>query len=131
MALECDGSTAAPKIACPLRCRRQGGAATGNAPASGHDQVDWAGLPVNLDLVFSRNQRDKVYVQHLLRQRGTQLWRWLNDSPQLCALGNECPLVNDGADATPENRAENREPDTVRAYLHSLGADERYYRDVS
>ena len=31
------------------------------------EQVDWAGLPVNLDMVFSQRQRDKVYAQHLLR----------------------------------------------------------------
>jgi hypothetical protein len=45
--------------------------------ASGSDQVDWAGLPINLDLAFSRNQRDKVYAQHLMRRRGAQLRRWL------------------------------------------------------
>jgi hypothetical protein len=39
------------------------------------DQVDWAGLPVNLDLAFSREQRDKVYVQHVMRKQGSQLWR--------------------------------------------------------
>ena len=40
------------------------------------DQVDWAGLPVNLDFAFSRDQRDKVYTQHLLRRRGTQFGPW-------------------------------------------------------
>lgn len=29
------------------------------------EQVEWAGLPVNLDLAFSQKQRDKVYAQHL------------------------------------------------------------------
>ncbi|AFJ34886.1 hypothetical protein W7S_09555 [Mycobacterium sp. MOTT36Y] len=31
--------------------------------------MDWAGLPVNLDVAFSRDQRDKVYAQHLMRRR--------------------------------------------------------------
>ncbi|AFC48401.1 hypothetical protein OCO_20380 [Mycobacterium intracellulare MOTT-02] len=31
--------------------------------------MDWAGLPVNLDFAFSRDQRDKVYAQHLMRRR--------------------------------------------------------------
>lgn len=45
------------------------------------EKVEWAGLPVDLDMAFSRNQRDKVYVQHLLRKRGAQMWRWLaNDA---------------------------------------------------
>jgi sulfite reductase alpha subunit-like flavoprotein len=33
------------------------------------ERVDWAGLPVNLDMVFSQRQRDKVYAQHLMRTR--------------------------------------------------------------
>ena len=37
------------------------------------EQVAWAGLPINLDWAFSQAQRDKVYVQHLTRQR----WRAL------------------------------------------------------
>jgi sulfite reductase alpha subunit-like flavoprotein len=35
-------------------------------------------------MVFSREQRDKVYVQHLMRKRETQLWRWLHDGAPLC-----------------------------------------------
>ncbi len=48
--------------------------------ASAPDQIDWAGLPVNLDLVFSPKQRDKVYMQHLMRKRGSQLRRRLQQS---------------------------------------------------
>ncbi|WP_197498129.1 MULTISPECIES: hypothetical protein [unclassified Mycobacterium] len=58
------------KNGCPLQCRLR----YGDEPAS--DQVDWAGLPINLDFAFSRDQRDKVYAQHLLRRRGTQFGPW-------------------------------------------------------
>jgi hypothetical protein len=75
---ESDGSNGtAENAACPLHCRfRQG-----TAPA---DQVDWAGLPVNLDLAFSQNQRDNVYAQHLRLRRGILLRRWSRDVAQLC-----------------------------------------------
>ena len=36
------------------------------------EQVEWAGLPVNLDMVFSQRQRDKVYAQHLRRARAAE-----------------------------------------------------------
>jgi hypothetical protein len=76
------------ETACPLRCRVRHGAA-GSNPLSDQppppEQVDWAGLLVNLDMVFSQEKRDKVYAQHLRWQRGTQLWRWLQDRGQLCA----------------------------------------------
>ncbi|ORA83263.1 hypothetical protein [Mycobacterium malmoense] len=76
----------AVNAACPLRCgRRRGAAGDTRDQASARDQVDWAGLPVNLDLVFSRQQRDKVYVQHLMRKRGTPLRSWLQDGAPLCA----------------------------------------------
>jgi len=48
------------------------------------DQVDWAGLPINLDLAFSREQRDKVYVQHLMRKRESQLSRRFPDAAPQC-----------------------------------------------
>ncbi len=42
------------------------------------EQVAWAGLPINLDWAFSRAQRDKVYAQHLMRNR----WRSLRSGAQ-------------------------------------------------
>ena len=89
MARECDGPDRdAMNTVCPLQCRLRHGAGGDNSPgdqASAGDQVDWAGFPINLDLAFSSAQRDKVYTQHLMRKRGAQLWRWLQDGAQLCA----------------------------------------------
>lgn len=42
---------------------------------SAFDRVDWAGLPVKLDLAFSQQKCDTVYAQHIKRKRGFQLWR--------------------------------------------------------
>lgn len=67
----------AGKPACPLRCGLRHGAVS-------RDQVDWAGLPTNLDMAFSQAQCDKVYAQHLLRKRHAQLRRWLPGSEQVC-----------------------------------------------
>ena len=76
------------KTVCPLWCRLRHGAASNNltsGQASAADQVDWAGLPVDLDLAFSAVQRDNVYLQHLRRKRGAQLWPWSQDGAQPCA----------------------------------------------
>ena len=83
MAREWDGPDGdVVNTVCPLH-----GAASDNPltdQASARDLVDWAGLPVDLDLVFSREQRDRVYVQHLMRKRGTELWRLLHDGAHPC-----------------------------------------------
>ncbi len=89
MARECDGPDRdAVNTGCPVHGRPQHGAATDDTrsdQAPERERVDWAGLPVNLDLVFSQEKCDKVYVQHLLRKRETQLWRWLHDGAPPCA----------------------------------------------
>jgi hypothetical protein len=75
------------KTVCPLQCRLRHGAASHNPDdqASACDHVDWAGIPINLDLAFSQAQRDKVYAQHLMRKRCAQLRRFLHDGAQRCA----------------------------------------------
>ena len=65
---------------CPLHCGSRNGDRTGSATA---DHVDSAGLPVNLDLAFSQNQRDKVYAQYL-RRRKTLIRRGSRDVTRLC-----------------------------------------------
>jgi len=66
------------RTACSLRCwRRHGDEASG-------EHVDWAGLPINLDWAFSREQRDKVYAQHLMRKQRAQQWGWPQVASHLC-----------------------------------------------
>ncbi|MCV7027653.1 hypothetical protein [Mycobacterium sherrisii] len=69
---------------CP-QCRLPRGATDERRPADTEsDKVDWAGLPVNLDFTFSQAVRDKVYAQHLMRKRGSQLFRTTTNGGQVC-----------------------------------------------
>jgi sulfite reductase (NADPH) flavoprotein alpha-component len=61
-------------------------------------------------LAFSRKQRDKVYVQHLMRKREAQLWRWLPGGEQACVC-----------DVAAENG--NLDPDAGQAHVRSVSAD--------
>jgi sulfite reductase (NADPH) flavoprotein alpha-component len=90
------------------------------------------GLLTELDLAFSRDQREKVYVQHLMRKRGAQLWSWLQDGAQLYVCGSADPMAKDVDHALCEIAAEhgNLDPDAATAYVQSLSADKRYHRDV-
>jgi hypothetical protein len=114
VARECDRPVwDAMHIVCPLQCRLRHGAANDDRPGDqAAGQVEWAGLPINLDLAFSRAQRDKVYVQHLMRKREAQLWRWLPDGTQVCA----CDIAAEHGHLGPE---------AGQAYVQSLSADTR------
>lgn len=70
---------------CPVH-----GTSFGEQPV---DRVDWAGLPVNLDFAFSREQRDKVYAQHLMFKRRSQFSRRPQDAfPQCLCTGGTAPV---------------------------------------
>lgn len=96
------------------------------------EQMRADGVLTELDLAFSRDQRDKIYVQHLMRQRGDQLWRWLQDGAQLYVCGNADPMAKDVDRALCEIAAQhgNLDPEAAREYVRALSADKRYHRDV-
>ena len=101
MAREFAGPDRLMRTDCPLRCwRRYGDRARDGGSAPGH--VAWAGLPVNLDMAFSREQCDKVYVQHVMRKQGSQLWRWLHDGGQPCVCEVAAADGTLGADAAKD-----------------------------
>ncbi len=80
------------------------------------------GFLTELDLAFSRDQRDKVYVQHLMRKRGAQLWQWMQDGAQLYVCGTADPMAKDVDRALREIVAEHGklEPDAATDYVQSL-----------
>lgn len=59
------------------------------------EQMRDDGFLTELDLAFSRDQQQKVYVQHLMRNRGAQLWSWLQDGAQLYVCGTADPMAKD------------------------------------
>jgi hypothetical protein len=68
------------------------------------EQVAWAGLPINLDWAFSQAQRDKVYAQHLMRNR----WRSLRNGAQAHERGVAAeyqPLDADAGQAHVQSRS--------------------------
>lgn len=96
------------------------------------EQMRDDGFLTELDLAFSRDQQQKVYVQHLMRDRGAQLWSWLQDGAQLYVCGTADPMAKDVDRALCDIAAEfgSLDPDAATAYVQSLSADKRYHRDV-
>jgi sulfite reductase (NADPH) flavoprotein alpha-component len=84
-----------------------------------------------LDLAFSRDQAEKIYVQHRLRQRGRDLFAWLQNGAHLyvCgAIGMGKDVHAALLDVIAEHGGLNA--DDAHDYLSTLQREGRYARDV-
>ena len=54
-----------------------------------------SGVLNRLDVAFSRDQADKVYVQDRMREQGAQLWSWLEDGAHFYVCGDANRMAKD------------------------------------
>jgi len=90
------------------------------------------GTLTRLDLAFSRDQADKVYVQHKLRAQGRELYAWLESGAHLYVCGDASRMARDVEAALLEVIATHggHDSDAARNYLNALQQQGRYARDV-
>ena len=90
------------------------------------------GLLNRLDLAFSRDQRDRVYVQHKLSDYGADVWRWLEDGAHFYVCGDAARMAKDVDDTlTAIIRGHGgMSAEAARDYKRDLVATKRYVRDV-
>src|SRR5690606_30279835 len=53
------------------------------------------GLLNELSLAFSRDQPEKIYVQDRMRERGQELWNWLEEGAYFCVCGDASRMAKD------------------------------------
>lgn len=90
------------------------------------------GFLSRLDLAFSRDQADRVYVQHKMLDRGAEVWRWLDDGAHFYVCGDAARMAKD-VDATLTTILRTHggmTEDAARDYKRELVAQKRYVRDV-
>ncbi|GAB7184494.1 predicted molibdopterin-dependent oxidoreductase YjgC [Kitasatospora sp. Ki12] len=85
-----------------------------------------------VDLAFSRDQRNKVYVQDRMREHGAQLWSWLQDGAHFYVCGDASRMAKDVDRALRDIAVAHGglDEDGAAAYVKQLAADRRYARDV-
>ncbi|WP_127793916.1 bifunctional nitrate reductase/sulfite reductase flavoprotein subunit alpha [Agromyces sp. LHK192] len=90
------------------------------------------GFLTRLDLAFSRDQRQKVYVQDRMREHGAELWRWLADGAHFYVCGDATRMAKDVDDTLLHIlRAHGKmSEDSALAYRKTMVAEKRYVRDV-
>jgi sulfite reductase alpha subunit-like flavoprotein len=90
------------------------------------------GVLARLDTAFSRDQRAKVYVQDRMRERGPELWHWLQDGARFYVCGDASRMAKDVDRALRDIAVLHgglSEPEAV-AYVKQLAAEKRYVRDI-
>ncbi|ECI5562853.1 NADPH-dependent assimilatory sulfite reductase flavoprotein subunit [Salmonella enterica subsp. enterica] len=100
-------------------------------------QVEWQryvkeGVLSRIDLAWSRDQKEKIYVQDKLREQGAELWRWINDGAHIYVCGDARRMAADVEKALLEVIAEFGAMDIEAAdeFLSELRVERRYQRDV-
>ncbi len=100
-------------------------------------QLEWqdhlkSGALSRLDVAFSRDQPEKVYVQDRLRERAVDLWAWLQEGAHFYVCGDASRMAQDVHTALLEIIAEQggKSPPEAEAYLNDLKKNGRYQRDV-
>ena len=100
-------------------------------------QLEWRdalkrGTLARLDVAFSRDQSDKVYVQDRLREHGAELYAWLEGGAHLYVCGDAERMAPDVHAALQDVIVTHggRSREAASEYLGELARTRRYARDV-
>ncbi|GGE58210.1 sulfite reductase [NADPH] flavoprotein alpha-component [Streptosporangium jomthongense] len=90
------------------------------------------GLLTRLDVAFSRDQAEKRYVQHCLKENSAEVWAWLQRGASLYVCGDADRMAPDVHQALLEIASEQGglNPEQAEEFLRQLNRDKRYQRDV-
>jgi NADPH-dependent sulfite reductase flavoprotein alpha-component len=90
------------------------------------------GLLSRLDLAFSRDQQQRVYVQHKMADYGADVWRWLEDGAYFFVCGDATKMAKDvdAALSAIIQKHGGMSSEQAHDYKRELVATKRYVRDV-
>jgi len=91
-----------------------------------------AGVLTRLDLAFSRDQPEKIYVQQRMLENAAELFAWLEAGAHFYVCGDASRMAKD-VDAALHQviaLAGKKSADEAAAYIAALKAAKRYARDV-
>jgi|SRR5690625_293888 len=90
------------------------------------------GTLARLDLAFSRDQAEKIYVQDRMREQGEELWKWIEKGAYFYVCGDAKRMAKDVDTALREIVAEHGKMTAEEAaeYVKVMRREQRYMRDV-
>jgi sulfite reductase (NADPH) flavoprotein alpha-component len=100
-------------------------------------QLEWqrwhkSGVLSRLDLAFSRDQTEKIYVQHRMRERSRDLYAWLREGAYVYVCGDAEEMAAEVEATLIEVMAKEggKAPEAAHEDLLALQASAHYQRDV-
>ena len=100
-------------------------------------QIEWQtwlhdGLLSRADVAFSRDQKEKIYIQHRLLQQSAELYRWIGDGAHIYVCGDAEHMAADVHEALLSviEQGSGQSRDGAREALLAMQAAGRYQKDV-
>jgi sulfite reductase (NADPH) flavoprotein alpha-component len=100
-------------------------------------QVEWqnylkSGLVTKLDVAFSRDQKEKIYVQDRIKENSADVYEWLQRGAHLYICGDANRMAKDVHETLVEVVATqgNKTIEQAEEYLKELRINKRYQKDV-
>ena len=90
------------------------------------------GVLHELDLAWSRDQAEKVYVQHQMLEKKAELWSWLQDGAVFYVCGDASRMAKDVDQAlrTIAQEEGSMGEDDAASWVKGLMKERRYLKDV-
>lgn len=100
-------------------------------------QIEWQrwlreGVLTRMDVAFSRDQAEKIYVQHRLLEKGKEVYAWLEEGAYLYVCGDADHMAPDVHAALHQivQREGGKSAEHAAEYIRSLQKSKQYQRDV-
>jgi sulfite reductase (NADPH) flavoprotein alpha-component len=100
-------------------------------------QLEWqdhlkSGALTRLDVAFSRDQPEKIYVQHRMAERARELYAWLEDGAHFYVCGDAIHMAADVHETLVSivQTAGGKSREAAETYIEDLKKSKRYQRDV-
>ncbi|MFT7112081.1 MAG: sulfite reductase (NADPH) flavoprotein alpha-component [Porticoccaceae bacterium] len=95
-------------------------------------EMQAVGVLSRLDLAFSRDQKEKIYVQNKMHECSAELYQWLEKGAYFYVCGDATRMAKDVDQALRDivSTQANLSADQATDYVNNLKREKRYLRDV-
>lgn len=100
-------------------------------------QTEWQkwlkdGVLTKMDVAFSRDTEEKVYVQHRMKEQGKELFEWLEEGASFYVCGDEKHMAHDVHETLIDiiEKEGNMSRQNAEEYVANMQQQKRYQRDV-